>query len=278
LHFLSTSFLVFLGTILTIITLGTNLFLAQSLPTVSSPSWLRATDGTGAIVNKVNFTTLDETDRDMLHVVTSRFMQLQPNLTALGEARLRLFETFCLPSMSMQQVTNFVWFVMTDPDLEPKLLQQMNDLLEPYPHFYLVLMNSKLVTPVDLEEMIQKKLFLTGDINHLRRIMLDPSRPLLLETRLDADDALNSRTLLEIQKAARSLPYDETGWQVICNNLHYEWRNDEILNTSMPVIETSGSLRLVMEQICVTPGYTWYAIDHKDRLTFLLGRNWHTIW
>ncbi len=251
----STSVLIFLGTILTGITLGTNLFLAFSLPTASSPAWLTAVNSLED-QQEQNFVQENDDDKDMLHIVTSRFMQLQPNLTALGEARLRLFETFCLPSMLMQEAKNFVWFIMTDPDLELRLLNQMRELLFPYPNFFLVLMNSKLVTPTNLTEMIAEHLFVTGDVDYLRSLMLDTARPLLLETRLDADDALSSTTLLRIQETARELPNDQSGWQVICNNLHYEWRNDEILNFSDSGIRTSGQLRLVMEAICVTPGYT----------------------
>ena len=53
---------------------------------------------------------------NILHVVTTQFQQLQPNLLELGRARLRLFETFCLPTMIRQNATDvdFSWFVMTD--------------------------------------------------------------------------------------------------------------------------------------------------------------------
>jgi hypothetical protein len=252
-HFrlLSTSVLLVLGLFLTSITLATNVFLALSLPSVPSPTWKSSG-------NDVPFRSeeLDSNaDRDMLHVVTSRFMQLQPDLVSLGEARLQLFETFCLPSMLLQQADNFVWFVMTDPKLEPMLLRRMKELLLPHPNFYLVLMNEKLVTANNVSRMIKDRLIVTGDINHLKSLMLDLNRPLLLETRLDADDALSSRTLQRIQDAARTLPTNSTGWQVICNSLHYEWRNDEITYGDQSV-KTSGQLRLVMESICITAGYT----------------------
>jgi hypothetical protein len=116
-------------------------------------------------------------------------------------------------------------------------------------------MNDKLVTPEILTKSIEDQLILTGDVDRLRSIMFDNNRPLLLETRLDADDALSRKTLRIIQEAARSLPYDNGGWQVICNNLHYEWRNKEI-TASTDTVQTSGQLRLVMESMCITAGYT----------------------
>lgn len=247
----STSVLLALGLFLTATTISTNIFLALSLPSASSPTWISPG-------NEVIFRNGDkksDTNQDMLHVVTSRFMQLQPDLVSLGEARLQLFETFCLPSMLVQQADNFVWFIMTDPSLEPVLLNRMKELLSPHRNFYLVLMNDKLVTSNILPSMIKDDLFATGDVDRLRSLMLDTNRPLLLETRLDADDALSAITLQRIQDSARDLPVDLTGWQVICNNLHFEWRNDEITDVNQTMV-TSGQLRLVMESICVTAGYT----------------------
>lgn len=253
---LSTWYLLMLGMLLSIIALGANVFVALSLPGASSPS-LISPQNFSSILHIHSATQFDDSeDRDMLHVVISRFMQLQPDLVALGEARLTLFETFCLPSMLKQQVRNFVWFIMTDPNLDSNLLRRMQDLLSPYPNFYLVLMNSKLVTPQNLTDMIDDRLFATGDIEFLKSLMFDENRPLLLETRLDADDALSGRTLLRIQDTARGLPVDSRGWQVICNNLHYEWRNGEITDNSNATVQTSGQLRIVMESICITAGYT----------------------
>jgi hypothetical protein len=209
-------------------------------------------------------------------------MQLQPDLISLGKARLELFETFCLPSMINQQVDNFAWLMMADPKLDPRILNRLKELLSPHPHFFLVVLNSKLITPGNLTYMVDEKRFLTGDLEFLQSIMFDPNRPLLLETRLDADDALSGTTLRQLQDTARNLPPDQSGWQVICNDIHYEWRNDEVLEANTP-IQTSGQLRLVMEEICVTAGYTlvrhrpsgsidfppWPAIGHH-----LINREW----
>lgn len=211
----------------------------------------------------------------VLHVVTSRFMQGQSNLTALAKARLQLFETFCLPTMLNQNVDNFLWFVMTDPQLDPESLRDLRLLLEPYPNFYLATSHAQTLTPLNLTTIMSaeshesdtnghQNLLLTGDIELLQKQILDPSRSLLLETRLDADDGLHFSTLSHLQKIAKALPVDTEGWQIICSNIHFEWRNDDIiafdLNTTK--IESSGKLRVVRESICVTPGFT--LVRHRE--------------
>jgi Putative rhamnosyl transferase len=257
----STALLLF-GVILTVVSVSTNLFLAWSLPVATSPSWTRMEH-----VDRKNEAADEHDGRDILHVVTSRFMQLQPDLITLGKARLELFETFCLPSMINQQVDNFAWLIMTDPNLEPSILKRLKELLNPHPHFFLVAMNTKVVTPADLTSLDEERQFLTGDLDFLRSMMLDTSRPLLLETRLDADDALSGKTLGTLQATARHLPTDQSGWQVICNDVHYEWRNNDVLEKNT-AIQSSGQLRVVTESICVTAGYTLVRHRAKGSIDF----------
>ena len=220
----------------------------------------------------------------ILHIVTTRFQQLQPALVELGKARLELFETFCLPTMIQQDVQDgFLWFVMTDPDLDPILMERLERLLAPYPHFYLVASNQKLVTPTQLVALNNTTEFIrTGDLDRLYGELLDIHRPLLIETRLDADDGLNGRTLSEIQRMVLEggmSPADTRGWQIICSRIHYEWRNNDI--TAGPMMDrnddnstaatsppqqpsmSSGKIRLVRERICVTPGYT--LVRHRPK-------------
>jgi hypothetical protein len=163
--------------------------------------------------------------------------------------------------MINQNVDNFLWVVMTDPDLDHTLLARLKSLLSHHDNFYLVLSNEKLVTPENITMDATSESIVTGDIEKLYSKLLDLSRPLLLETRLDADDALHRKTLYEIQQKARTLQNDLEGWQIICNKLHYEWRNDDIQAPNQTV-ETPGKLRLVMEGICVTPGYT--LVKHRE--------------
>ena len=115
-----------------------------------------------------------------------------------------------------------------------------------------------------IDPSTQQKVILTGDIQLLRSRMLDRNRPLLLETRLDADDGLRFDALSQIQTLAQALPVDTRGWQIICNNIHYEWRNEEVLaiTSNSTTSISSGKLRVVRESICVTPGYT--LVRHRE--------------
>lgn len=55
----------------------------------------------------------EEWTHPLIHIVNTRFMQEQAHLTHLAEARLVLFEKFCLPSVIRQSVYGFTSF---DPD------------------------------------------------------------------------------------------------------------------------------------------------------------------
>lgn len=288
------------------VTVGTNLFLAAWIfpPLIvgvhnpqldqgrgGSKTMCLGSTGNDGNYNAVNIYNNDEvimSKKKALHIVTTRFQQHQPHLVEIGKARLKLFETFCLPTMIRQDVDDdFLWFIMTDPQLDSSLMQRLIDLLSPYPHFYLVTSNDKLLTPANLtrNDLVATDLIRTGDLDRLYTTMFDLHRPLLIETRLDADDGLHQSTLSEIQRMARyQLPVDTRGWQIICSRIHYEWRNQDILlaaNTalspvassgtnmtttavvaaqnlppSMLLLNSSGKIRLVRERICVTPGYT----------------------
>jgi hypothetical protein len=259
--FLSTSvlFLTF-GTI----TFGTNLFLASWLPDAYPPAWTDQEHQQLSVIGKasilsswINQQPPENDDGDLLHVLTTRFMQHQPNLLALGEARLLLFETLCLPSMKLQTTDDFVWAVLADPDLDRFLLDRLVALLSPYPHFYLILSNDKEFSIASIQE---RGVVITGDVSKLYALLNSRNRRLLLQTRLDADDGLSRRTLQKIQDVARALPNDHNvGWQIVCAGLHYEWRNDDITSFN---VTTAGKLRLIQEAICVTPGYT--LIKHRN--------------
>ena len=80
----------------------------------------------------------DWKDVSMIHIVNTRFMQEQGYLKELGNARLLLFQTVCLPSMVHQSTQNFIWIIKTDPKLDPTILRKLQSMLLPYPNFYLV--------------------------------------------------------------------------------------------------------------------------------------------
>ncbi|KAL7471778.1 hypothetical protein ACHAXS_012231 [Conticribra weissflogii] len=70
-------------------------------------------------------------DPRLIHVLETRFMQNQPHLVQLARARLKLFQTVCLPTVRHQTAWgNFLWIIRTDPDLDPEIQRDLIDLLE----------------------------------------------------------------------------------------------------------------------------------------------------
>jgi hypothetical protein len=257
-------------------TFSSNLYLTSWLPVITPPFWtVRTPSLDHSQPDKQHYqqqkhlrpepsvVTLfrPEAVDDLVHIVTTRFMQYQPSLLALGEARLKLFETFCLPSMLGQSIDNFFWIVLTDPALPRQLMERLITLLSPHPNVYLVLCNNS-----TLAEALSHTI-LTGDLDRLHSAVSSNRRhqTSFLQTRVDADDALSRQTLAQIQDVARGLPKDTTGWQVICVKLHFEWRNDELTvppTTQNQTVASAGKIRLVQENICVTPGFTY--VIHRN--------------
>ena len=136
----------------------------------------------------------------LLHLVITRFQQYQPTLLSLGHARIHLFRSFCLPSMRAQTSQHFVWLILTDPSLHSSLRVEMQQLLAPYPHFFL-LPHLGFVT---------SELFINGDMrghelwsgsSDLWRSITVPKKPfqVYIHTRLDADDGLHRDFLGRLQ-------------------------------------------------------------------------------
>jgi hypothetical protein len=173
--------------------------------------------------------------------VNSRFQQHDKNLTALGEARLELFETFCLPSMVHQTIQpypskgnasssepqryRFIWIIKVDPKLDLKLRNRMVQLLKPYPNFYLVGSNknngvllgkgswrsgeagndvlyANEVGPLGKDNAVLSQNIYTGDVSILQVAHGQRDEKIILETRLDADDGLPVNYLESIQESA----------------------------------------------------------------------------
>ncbi len=88
----------------------------------------------------------DADDWPLIHIVQSRFMQEQGPLETLGMARLKLFESFCLPSMVQQTSQNFFWIIKTDPQFTTTAaFGRLFELVKPHHNIYLVASNTNFV-------------------------------------------------------------------------------------------------------------------------------------
>ena len=200
---------------------------------------------------------------EVFHIIKTRFMQYQPRLVELGKARLELFKTFCLPSMLHQTTQNFFWLIYTDPDLDEYLLEEMKKLLKPYPHFYLVpsLIDKRAQGGKDILRKLKPEDFHIGDTDMLFANLKYVHWLAVLESRFDADDALNIHFVEEIQRRGYDVFVKDKGgreWMFWCINQAVEWHwvgpgNPKSLQTYGALV---FSRSYSDDNFCHTPGLT----------------------
>jgi Putative rhamnosyl transferase len=230
-----------------------------------SPSLLTATAGAPTVQE-----WKEEWNSTLIHIVHTRFMQEQYNLTVLGEARFHLFKVFCLPTMIQQSSQDFIWIIKTDPRLEPALLRRLVVELSPYPNAYLVTslrnfrINSKYpgawrggAEPKDLSESH----VYTGNRRRLELAMALQADLPVLETRLDADDGLHLAFIETLQEMAihSFRHHKDLNWMYWCSRRHMEWHwvDLEIMERSKASDFEHGALFGTRhDHFCITPGVT----------------------
>jgi Putative rhamnosyl transferase len=231
-------------------------------------------------------------DRGIIHIVKTRFMQEQGNLTALGLARLALFRVFCLPTMQHQSTQNFLWIIKVDPSLDESILRELTGGMPM--NAYVVASNANFrvnenfpggwrdgAEPLD----ISRSRVYTGNRTLLEAAMALQDRFPVLETRLDADDGLHRQFLETVQTIAlRQLDrHPRMTWMYWCSRRHMEWHwmdpligrtNDNknklpaaISDSMLAMILQYGTLQgITHEKLCVTPGITTgFAVNTKER-------------
>mmetsp|Transcript_27363 Transcript_27363/g.75440 ORF Transcript_27363/g.75440 Transcript_27363/m.75440 type:complete len:1063 (+) Transcript_27363:49-3237(+) len=201
----------------------------------------------------------------LVHVVQTRFMERQAHLHDLAQARLKLFETFTLPSMMQQTTKQFLWIIWTDTSLNGAELERMIQLVARVPNAVLMTRDSTAATAagpssdfrslVGIPESDVKRHLLEGNAKLLMDYYRASQSRLLVETRLDADDAVTRTFVESIQShAARTIGQqvdNEKRIQVFCPEHHVEWRyykpNDE-------ENEDGWLIHFENKQICINSG------------------------
>jgi Putative rhamnosyl transferase len=195
----------------------------------------------------------------MIHIVNTRFMQEQANLTfgALGLARLALFQVFCLPTMQHQTLQQFLWIIRVDPDLDTRLLKKLVRLVQPLSNnVYIVgsnhnfrinqdfpgawrngaqardlagLFDSNYSSSSDTTASTFPTRVYTGNQTLLEMAMALESQLPILETRLDADDGLHVQFIETLQKEAWEQAFSvqekqpRLKWKYWCAQRNVEW-------------------------------------------------------
>jgi Putative rhamnosyl transferase len=223
---------------------------------------------------------------NVVHVIQTRFMQNQPDLLILGQARLRLLTSVTVPSMRYQTVQQFLWIIRTDPQLHISILEPLITAISNIPNAILVASNRNPEGFRDETCMsdITTETLLSGNMDYVMSYYHAAQTHTVLETRCDADDAISIDFVELIQKSATSGLYPlRQDWMVFCADNHMEWQYDnpwanqieESSNSSSRTNITSndveeeeeapkdrGALLVLRSGHCVTPGLTWaYSVD-----------------
>ncbi|KAL3938354.1 MAG: hypothetical protein SGBAC_006720 [Bacillariaceae sp.] len=178
-------------------------------------------------------TSMWQNQRNIVHIVYSRFMQQQGTLMQLGVARLKLMKTLCVPSVLEQTNKDFLWVIRTDPDLLPELKEDLIETLQGIPHVVLVastvavdgFSDGSFRKDSTMEEF-RKESLLLGDLSLLQSYHAASKNNTLLETNLDTDDGIALTFVESVQSLVHTLFYvdrDQDGWLQICIGRHMEW-------------------------------------------------------
>ena len=214
----------------------------------------------------------------LIHIVNTRFMQEQGNLTALGRSRLALFKIFCLPTMQHQSSQHFLWIIKTDPNLDAHILQELIDCLADQPNFFLVASNvnyrinehfpGSWRSGAEGIDLTRSPVY-SGNQTLLEAAMANRNQLPVLETRLDADDGLHVQFLEQVQNQAlerfndsHAATEQKVQWLYWCARRHMEWhwqertcedKQDVLCQLNANFGTLAGASH---SQLCITPGIT----------------------
>ena len=189
---------------------------------------------------------------NVVHVITSRFMQHQSKLHHLAKARLELLKGITLPSLIQQTNQDFIWILRVDPKLDA---ETMNGLLQATKSMDNVVIHLTNANPegyrlIPMDEY--KPLANPESRPLLESYVLAAQTHTVLETRLDADDALMLSFVENLQKdASEKLERVTNKWMVWCLENHLEWQQNS------PWQDHGSAIVGWNTPQCVTPGLTW---------------------
>jgi len=199
-------------------------------------------------------------EKPIIHIINTRFMQEQGNLTILAKARLHLFQTFCLPTIIHQTSQNFIWIIKTDPTLNETVKDELIRLLQPYRNYFLVGSeqdsNGAWRGGVEGEELLSRHEesngIYTGDVDLIRAARLASERQIILETRLDADDGLHTDYIQFLHDDAVerfSANDSQVAWFYWCIKKNVDW-------ISFQEGDIGRVINVDNPRFCITPGLT----------------------
>ncbi|KAL7576096.1 hypothetical protein ACA910_000877 [Epithemia clementina (nom. ined.)] len=214
---------------------------------------------------------------ELVHVVHTRFMQRQPNLKHLGQARMGLFRAITFPCLKHQTTSEFLWIIRTDPDLDPSMLDDLRREVRQVPNAVLVGSNENENDIRHDVDDITKPSVLEGSYDLVMSYHAAAQSHPVLETRLDADDALSVHFIESIQtRAAAQLIYSpqqqqqqqpnrpsarQPTWMILCPFDALEWH----LYNPWDKTSDEGLIKFANKRTCITPGLTFVYHVHVTK-------------
>ena len=204
-------------------------------------------------------------DHNLVHVVSTRFMQHQGHLKNLGMARADLFETFTVHSMMKQSNQQYLWLIWTDANLEEHVRQELLESVSHFPNAVVLTLEQE--PDSNLRDLcghswdIVQNSVVFGDVNLLAEYFKASHSHLLLETSLDADDAFSATFVETVQgEAAYTIGHNEkqlNKMEVFCPEMHAEWRYFQVNDKSVQDENDVGHLVHIHDRnFCINSGLT----------------------
>jgi Putative rhamnosyl transferase len=193
----------------------------------------------------------------VIHIVNSRYMQHQGNLTSLGNARLALFKVFCLPTMVQQSTQQFMWLIRVDPSMDSSLLRNLIDLVahQNRSNIYIVASNANSASwrGGEVAWNLARCRVYSGNQTRLEIAMAVHNHYRIVETKLDMDDGLHKRNLQ---------------WLYWCAGRHVEWfwMDERIAKRGSIPLDMDASLQMDL----LTRG-SWHSVDNHHRFCATAG-------
>jgi hypothetical protein len=228
-----------------------------SIPTMHKMNHTSTTAST-AVSTATTATASWQNKHNVVHVIQTRLFQFQPDFLTLGQARLEIFKAFTVPSMANQTTPDFLWIVRTDPALHPSL---KSGLLAAVQHLDNVMVIASNYNPEGFRDYHaianitnDQDSVWAGSWDLLKSYHDAAQTRMVVESRLDADDALSTEFCESVQQQVVEQLKDDKAWSVGCAEFHVEWQQYSPWNDTG---KDKGALVGLASQKCVTPGLTF---------------------
>ena len=170
-------------------------------------------------------------EHNLVHVIHTRFREQEDTLKHLNHARMELFRVFTAPSIRQQSNHDFAWIIWTDDQPSQTFLELMKEALVNM-HNVIILgaqarSNSNIRHLNGLSVQQATNALLMGNIDFLTDLVTASQSRILLETMLDADDALSKNFVESLQTQVTGTVGNSTNLQqveIYCPERHVEWR------------------------------------------------------